>query len=123
LFAVDQAADALVRRANLRQQIAAIDAEPRITTLGAAAVRAQLGRYANDYRKLLRGHVPQMQQILRRLLVGKLTFTPKLNGDYEFAGRGTVRPLLAGVIRKLASPRCYYQSLSLPETLVAGVAA
>ena len=46
-----------------------------------------------------------MQQILRRLIVGKLTFTPKLNGDYEFVGRGTVRPLLAGVIRKLASPR------------------
>lgn len=45
-----------------------------------------------------------MQQILRRLIVGKFTFTPKLNGDYEFAGRGTVRPLLAGVIRKLASP-------------------
>ena len=45
-----------------------------------------------------------MQQILRRLIVGKLTFTPKLNGDYEFTGRGTVRPLLVGVIRKLASP-------------------
>jgi hypothetical protein len=27
-----------------------------------------------------------MQQILRRLIVGKLTFTPKLNGDYEFSG-------------------------------------
>src|SRR5262245_48756175 len=53
---------------------------------------------------LLRGHVPQMQQILRRLIVGKLTFTPKVNGDYEFAGRGTVRPLLNGVVRKLASP-------------------
>jgi hypothetical protein len=33
-----------------------------------------------------------MQQILRPLIAGKLTFTPKLNGDYEFAGRGTVRP-------------------------------
>jgi len=41
-----------------------------------------------------------MQQILRRLVVAKLRFTPKLNGDYEFAGRGTVRPLLSGVIRK-----------------------
>jgi hypothetical protein len=42
--------------------------------------------------------------VLWRLVVGKLTFTPKLNGDYEFAGRGTVRPLLAGEVRKLASP-------------------
>jgi hypothetical protein len=60
--------------------------------------------FYGHYRKLLRGHWPQMQQILRRLVVGKLTFTPKLNGDYEFAGRGTVRPLLAGEVRKLASP-------------------
>ena len=45
-----------------------------------------------------------MQQMLRRLIVGKLTFTPKLNGDYEFVGKGTVRPLLAGIVRKLASP-------------------
>jgi hypothetical protein len=92
------------RRAELRQQIAAIDAEPRITTLDASAVREKLKGYVSDYRKLLRGHVPQMQQILRRLVVGKLTFTPKLKGDYQFTGRGTVRPLLAGVIRKLASP-------------------
>jgi DNA invertase Pin-like site-specific DNA recombinase len=92
------------RRGELRQQIAALDAEPRTTPLDAGAVRAKLRSYVEDYRKLLRGHVPQMQQILRRLVVGKLTFTPKLNGDYEFAGRGTVRPLLSGVIRNLASP-------------------
>jgi len=55
--------------------------------------------YVADYRKLLRAHVPQTQQILRRLVVGKLTFTPKLNGNYEFVGRGTVRPLLAEVVR------------------------
>jgi hypothetical protein len=71
--------------------------------LDASAVRAKLRSYVGDYRKLLRGHLPQMQQILRRLVVGKPTFTPKLNGDYEFSGRGTVRPLLAGVVRKLAS--------------------
>jgi hypothetical protein len=67
-------------------------------------VRAKLKSYVADCRKLLRGHVPQIQQMLRRLIVGKLTFTPQLNGDYEFVGRGTVRPLLAGVVRKLASP-------------------
>jgi site-specific DNA recombinase len=92
------------RRAELRQQIAALDGASRALKLDAEEVRATLRSYLADYRKLLRGHVPQMQQILRRLIVGKLTFTPKLNGDYEFAGRGTVRPLLKGVIRKLASP-------------------
>ncbi len=92
------------RRAELRQRIAGLDAAPRSSKLDVDAVRTKLRSYIADYGKLLRGHVPQMQQILRRLIVGKLTFTPKVNGDYEFSGRGTVRPLLAGVVRKLASP-------------------
>jgi hypothetical protein len=90
--------------ADLRHQIFVLDGTRPSPQLDADAVRAKLRSYIAGYRKLLRGHVPQMQQILRRLIVGKLTFTPKLNGDYEFAGRGTVRPLLSGVIRKLASP-------------------
>ena len=92
------------QRADLRQQVAALDEAPRSLKLDVDAVRAKLRGYVADYRKLLRGHVPQMQQILRRLVVGKLTCAPKLNGDYEFAGRGTVRPLLSGVVRKVASP-------------------
>ena len=48
--------------------------------------------------------VGQAQQVLRRLVNGKLVFTPNKAGFYEFSGRGTVRPLLAGVVRMLASP-------------------
>jgi site-specific DNA recombinase len=92
-----------VRRAELRQQIASLEGAARVPKFDVDEVRGKLRSYVADYRKLLRGQVPQMQQILRRLIVGKLTFTPKLNGDYEFAGRGTVRPLLSGVIRNLAS--------------------
>ena len=83
---LDAIRESEARRGDLRQQIAALDAAPRSTPLDAGAVRAKLRSYVADYRKLLRGHVPQMQQILRRLVVGKLTFTPKLNGDYEFVG-------------------------------------
>jgi hypothetical protein len=83
---------------------AALDGAACAPKLDVDAVRAKLRGYIADYRKLVRGQLPQMQQILRRLIVGKLTFTPKLNGDCEFTGRGTVRPLLAGVVRKLASP-------------------
>ncbi len=101
---LDALRDTEARRADLRQRMAAIDAVPRSRKLDVDAVRTKLRSYVADYRKLLRGYVPQTQQILRRLVVGKLTFTPKLNGDYEFSGRGTVRPLLAGVVRKLASP-------------------
>ncbi len=101
---LDAIRESEARRADLRQQIAVLDSAPRSPKLDVDAVRAKLRSYIADYRKLLRGHVPQTQQILRRLIVGKLTFIPKLNGDYEFVGRGTVRPLLAGVVQKLASP-------------------
>ena len=62
----------------------------------ATEVRAELRRYLVDWQKLLRGHVHQAQQVLRRLIVGRLTFTPK-GKHYTFAGVGTVKPLL-GVV-------------------------
>lgn len=42
-----------------------------------AEVRKQLGGYLADWRGLLMGHVQQAQQVLRRLIVGRLVFTPK----------------------------------------------
>lgn len=35
---------------------------------------------------------------------GRLTFTPTDDGYYKFSGVGTVQPLIAGVVRILASP-------------------
>jgi hypothetical protein len=52
---------------------------------------------------LLRANVQQAQQVLRRLVKGRLTFTPR--GDhYEFSGTGTFKPVLTGIVRNLASP-------------------
>ena len=45
----------------------------------------------------------QGQQALRRLIEGRLTFTPD-EGFYAFRGKGTIEPVLAGVVQKLASP-------------------
>jgi hypothetical protein len=77
--------------------------------LNSAAVRAQLESYLVNWQRLLRGHVYQAQQILRRLVVGRITMTPQKVGGfgksyYSFAARGTMRPLLGGTIRLLASP-------------------
>jgi hypothetical protein len=77
--------------------------------LDSATVRAQLESYLTDWQGLLRGHVYQAQQILRRLIKGRLTMTPQQPSGfarpyYAFAGCGTVRPLLGGIVRLLASP-------------------
>ena len=77
--------------------------EPR-QTLDPAAVRQQLKGYLRDWQSLLLGHVGQAQQVLRRLVIGRLVFTPQEGGFYTFVGKGTVRPLLGNVVRMLASP-------------------
>jgi site-specific DNA recombinase len=73
-------------------------------TLDARAIRSTLEGYLVDWKGLLRGHVQQAQQIIRRLVVGRLTMTPQPAGYYTFTGSGTVRPLLSGCIRNMASP-------------------
>ena len=77
--------------------------------LDSAAVRAQLEAYIDDWQGLLRGHVQQGKQIIKRLINGRITMTPVpakgLNRPYySFAARGNVKPLLVGVVRNLASP-------------------
>jgi hypothetical protein len=90
------------QRRDLEARLAAIDA-PRVT-VNAATIRQQLHEYLADWRGLLRGNVQQGQQVLRRLIKGRLTFTPHEAGYYTFSGIGTVQRLLSGVIRNLASP-------------------
>jgi hypothetical protein len=51
----------------------------------------------------LRANVEQGQQILRRLVKGRLTFIPR-EDHYEFTGTCTIRPLIAGLVQDLASP-------------------
>jgi len=67
-----------------------------------AAVRRQLEGYLVDWRKLLRANVQQGQQVLRRLIKGRLRLTTK-DGYYEFANVGVTRPLIGGLVQKLAS--------------------
>jgi hypothetical protein len=89
-------------RRDLQRRLQAIGTAPAAEPAG--AVRQRLGMYASDLRGLLHGEVKQAQQILRQLLVGPLTVTPKADGGYRFNGKGTVWPVLAGSIHNLASP-------------------
>ena len=90
------------QRAELESKLEALRAPQ--PTIDPAEVRQQLHGYLKDWQKLLMGHVGQAQQVLRRLVIGRLTFTPQADGYYAFSGKGTVEPLLGGIVRKLASP-------------------
>ena len=74
-------------------------------TMDPAEVRKQLKGYLADWSGLLMGHVGQAQQVLRRLVVGRLTLTPKADGSYEFSGKGTIRPLLGGTTPRWWRPQ------------------
>jgi hypothetical protein len=73
------------------------------TQFDSASIRAQLESYISDLQGLLRGHVYQAQQVLRRLIRGRIAMTPKHVGGfgksyYTFAARGTIQPLVGAVV-------------------------
>ena len=57
------------------------------TDLNSPDIRRKLRGYLSDWQGLLRGHVHQAQQVLRRLVKGRLTLTPTSDG-YRFDGVG-----------------------------------
>ena len=51
-----------------------------------------------DWQGLILQHPPQARQGLRKLLEGRLAFTPTEDGTaVEFSGQGRLDPILAGV--------------------------
>jgi site-specific DNA recombinase len=72
-------------------------------------VRRDLARRLATWKSLLRRHAPQGQQILKKLIDGRLLMTPCRNetpANYRFEGTGTLVGLLAGLVpHKVASPR------------------
>ena len=90
------------RRQDLHARLEAVRAPQ--PTYDPATIRRTLEGYLQDWKGLLRGHVHQGQQVLRRLIVGRLTFVPTEGDYYTFSGTGTVRPLLRGAVRKWAPP-------------------
>ena len=50
-----------------------------------------------DWRGLLRRHVAQSRQILKKLLVGRIVFQPRDDGTYEFSGKASLGRIIAGL--------------------------
>ena len=73
-----------------------------------ATVRHDLTKRMAAWKGLLRRHAPQGQQILKKLIEGRLLMTPYAHHTpayYRFEGTGTLVGLLAGIVpQKGASP-------------------
>ena len=94
-------------RETLRRELEALGAsEPVVLDRG--TLRKNLESRLGDWRGLLRRHTEQGQQILRRLLVGRLVFTPTADDAgryYAFHGTGTLTKLVGGLVpHNVASP-------------------
>ena len=104
---LDAVQDRERRREALRCELEVLGTSEPVV-LDRAALRKNLESRLGDWRGLLRRHTEQGQQILRRLLVGRLTFTPAEDDTgryYTFHGTGTLTKLVGGLVpQKLASP-------------------
>ena len=83
------------------------DRAERTSQLSGADLREALSRRLEDWRGLMRRHVAQSQQLLRRLIDGKLNCRPDLQrGVYVIEGTATLSKLGAGLVPlHMASPR------------------
>lgn len=89
------------RRADVVAGLATLD---HVASMGGpelAGLHDTLQAHLADWQGLLRSAPVQGRQILRKLLVGRLTLTPRTEGAeryYEYAGEATLGRLLSGAL-------------------------
>jgi len=91
------------RRQRLTEELAIVEGTGRLGDLDVERLRRTLGERLDD---LLHGQPVQARQILRKLVAGRLIFTPKIDEQgryYEFAGHGTLGQVLAGAFHARAN--------------------
>jgi hypothetical protein len=100
--------DAIKARERRRQELRELLTREEMPRLDLRHLRSEAQRLLNEWRRLLRKHVEQGQQVLQKLIEGRLTFEPREDATgryYAFRGVGTVTKLLAGLVpQNVASP-------------------
>ncbi|MCZ6856587.1 MAG: hypothetical protein O7F70_01175 [Gemmatimonadetes bacterium] len=97
------------RQAGLRAQLTALERVAQLPSLDLTRLERDLTARLTEWRGLLSRHTAQARQLLRKLLVGRLTFVPETRADgryVQITGTGTLGPLAAvlGVPSTVASP-------------------
>ena len=89
------------RREYLAAQLRTVVSGVNLAALDPASIRQNLRERLTDWQGLLGRETVEARQILREVLVGRLIFTPRVDGSgryYEFTGQATLSGLLAGVV-------------------------
>ena len=89
------------RRDELRRRLGALDYQRRLSDLDVRRLAKKARGRLEDWQGLLGRQPEQARQILGKLLVGRITFTPREDGEgryYQFAGQGSLGKLLTGVM-------------------------
>jgi len=90
------------RRVELRAELAHLRGAQRVAaTFDVGGLRAELGQWLADWRELLEGEPVQARQVLRKLLVSRLVWTPRVETGgafYDYAADVSYGKLLAGVV-------------------------
>jgi hypothetical protein len=90
------------KRDRLRADLAALGQAPTVTTFDLRRFERDVRARLTDWRGVLHRQTTQARQILQKLLVGRLAFTPGSDTEgryYEFGGQGALDKLLTGIIR------------------------
>ena len=104
------------RRGNLRAELADLD-RPRVVPLSVGHVKAMLQTKADEWRGLLRKHAPIARQMVRKLVEGRIVFTPDREGRrYTFLATGTLANFFSGIVcpQAVASPTGVVQEWTRP---------
>jgi recombinase-like zinc beta ribbon protein len=86
------------RRAAIQAELTALDGLGRVGTLDAATLTPAILPKVGAWGGLMGRRVGEARQILRHLLVGRVTFTPQADGWVEFVGYADPGPLFAGTV-------------------------
>jgi hypothetical protein len=95
------------RQQTLRAELADLD-RPRVVPLSVGHMKAMLQTKADEWRALLRKHAPIARQMVRKLVEGRIVFTPDREARrYTFLVTGTLANFFSGIVcpQAVASPK------------------
>jgi site-specific DNA recombinase len=85
-------------QAEIRAALADLN-RPRVVPLNVRELRARLRTKAEEWKALLRKHAPIARQMVRKLVDGRIVFTPdRASRRYTFLATGTLANVVSGLI-------------------------